>query len=207
MESFQIQVDYEMNEDDAAVISKGLGEFNTPFFGHKKSLSFALYLRDENQQIVGGILAWMRPGIQLLCIDTIWVAEHLRHRGFGKQLMLAAENEGLKNGCTHAQLETLPFQAELFSLEKIIELVCDKLKVSLSEVQSNKRDRQLVQARAVMALLTTHSRASSLSALGRKILRDPTSLAKLAKKAKNDHDIKSLCEEIIVQLTTSCECS
>ena len=56
----------------------------------------------------------MRPGIQLLCIDTIWVAEHLRNRGLGKQLMQAAENEGLKNGCTHAQLETLPFQAEEF---------------------------------------------------------------------------------------------
>jgi hypothetical protein len=31
MESFQIQVDYQMNEEDAAVITKGLGEFNTPF--------------------------------------------------------------------------------------------------------------------------------------------------------------------------------
>ena len=114
MECFQIQVDYQMNEEDAAVITNGLREFNTPFFGHKKSISFALYLRDENHQVVGGILAWMRPGIQLLCIDTIWVAEYLRNRGFGKQLLQAAENEGLKNGCTHAQLETLPFQAEEF---------------------------------------------------------------------------------------------
>jgi ribosomal protein S18 acetylase RimI-like enzyme len=114
MEPFHIQVDYQTNEEDTAVIAKGLGEFNTPFFGHKKSLSFALYLKDENHQVVGGILAWIRPGLHLLCIDTIWVAEHLRNRGWGKQLMQAAENEGLKNGCTHAQLETLPFQAEEF---------------------------------------------------------------------------------------------
>ncbi len=114
MDAFQIQVDYQMNDEDTAVIVRGLGEFNTPFFGHKKSLSFALYLREENDQILGGILAWMRPGIHLLCIDTIWVTKSLRNHGFGKQLMQAAENEGLKNGCTHAQLETLPFQAEEF---------------------------------------------------------------------------------------------
>lgn len=114
MNAFQIQVDYEMNEADTSILFKGLGEFNTPFFGNKKSLSFALYLRDENHQVVGGVLAWMRPGIGLLCVDVIWVAEHLRNRGFGKQLMQAAEHEGLKNGCTHAQLETLPFQAEEF---------------------------------------------------------------------------------------------
>lgn len=114
MESFQIQIDYQMNEEDATVITRGLGRFNTPFFGHKKSLSFALYLRDENNQIVGGVLAWMRPGIQLLCIDTIWVTEDLRNQGLGKQLLHAAEKEGFKNGCTHSQLETLSFQAEEF---------------------------------------------------------------------------------------------
>jgi ribosomal protein S18 acetylase RimI-like enzyme len=114
MDAFQIQVDYQMMDEDTAIITKGLGEFNTPFFGHKKSIVFAIYLRDENHLVVGGVLAWIRPGIHLLCIDTIWVAEHLRNRGFGKQLMQAAENEGLKNGCTHAQLETLPFQAEEF---------------------------------------------------------------------------------------------
>jgi ribosomal protein S18 acetylase RimI-like enzyme len=114
MDALQIQVDYQMDERDTAVVANGLGAFNTPFLGGKKGLSFALYLRDEKDQVVGGVLAWMRPGIGLLCIDTLWVDEALRNRGFGTQLIQAAENEGLKNGCTHAQLETLPFQAEEF---------------------------------------------------------------------------------------------
>lgn len=114
MDTFQIQVDYEMQEKDADIIFNGLREFNTPYFGNKKSVSFAAYLRDGNHQIVGGVFAWMRPGIQLLCIDTIWITENLRNRGFGTQLILAAENEGIKNGCTHAQLETISFQAEEF---------------------------------------------------------------------------------------------
>ncbi|HSW72596.1 MAG TPA: GNAT family N-acetyltransferase [Chlamydiales bacterium] len=111
---FKIQVDYEMKDEDTAVISKGLAKFNTPFFGHIMTKSFAIYLRDENNQVVGGVTAWMRPGIRLLMIDTISLPEHLRRKGYGTQLLLAAENEGLKHGCTHSQLETLPFQAEGF---------------------------------------------------------------------------------------------
>lgn len=114
IDGFQIQVDYEMKDEDTAVISKGLAKFNTPFFGHIMTKSFAIYLRDENNQVVGGVIAWMRPGISLLMIDTIALPEHLRRKGYGTQLLLAAEEEGRKNGCTHAQLETLPFQAEGF---------------------------------------------------------------------------------------------
>jgi ribosomal protein S18 acetylase RimI-like enzyme len=114
MNPYKIQVDYEMSEKDAEVISKGLGEFNTPFFGHKKTIPFMICLKNENQEVEGGILAWMRPGIKLLSIDIIWVAEHLRHQGYGEKLILAAEAEGIKQGCTHSQLETLPFQAEEF---------------------------------------------------------------------------------------------
>ena len=92
------------------------------------------------------------------------------------------------------------FGMDAVSLETIIESVCCNQNVSLDEIQSDKRDKKLVQARAAMALLTTKLRVSSLGALGRKILRDPTSLAKLAKKAKNDPDIVVLCQEISVHL-------
>ncbi|MCE5318113.1 MAG: GNAT family N-acetyltransferase [Parachlamydia sp.] len=111
---FQIQVDYALKETETEVISQGLSDFNTPFFGNQQPMCFAVYLRDTHSQVQGGILAWMRPGIKLLCIDTIWLPEELRHHGYGNQLMLAAEAEGLRNGCTHSQLETLPFQAEQF---------------------------------------------------------------------------------------------
>lgn len=99
-------------------------------------------------------------------------------------------------------IEGFSFRSEVVSVEKIIEAVCCNMNVSLNEIQSDKRDKQLVQARATMAMLTTNLSLSSLSALGRKILRDPTSLAKLAKKAKNDIRIKSICEEITVHITT-----
>lgn len=112
--SMNIEVNYQFNEKDAEAISNGLVEFNTPFLGHQKTIPFIVCLKDETQKVVGGVVAWMRPGIQLLCVDALWVSEHLRNQGYGTKLMLAAEAEGIKQGCKHSQLETLPFQAKEF---------------------------------------------------------------------------------------------
>lgn len=110
--AYQIEVDHEHEQAD--VIIEGLRDFNSPYLGNQKSTHFAVYLKDEKGEVVGGIFAWMRPGIELLCIDRLWISEPVRKKGYGKQLMLAAEAEGKKHGCTHAQVDTLSFQAEPF---------------------------------------------------------------------------------------------
>lgn len=110
--SCHIEVDHTREEVD--VIVEGLRRFNSPYFGNQNSRHFAVYLKDEKNQVVGGVLAWMRPGIKLVYIDTIWISEPMRKKGYGKQLMLAAEAEGKKHGCTHSQVDTMSFQAEPF---------------------------------------------------------------------------------------------
>jgi GNAT superfamily N-acetyltransferase len=110
--AYHIEVDHELEEID--VVIEGLRHFNSSYFGNQKSIHFAVYLKDEKNQVVGGIVAWMRPGIKLLYIDTIWISEPMRKKGYGKKLMLAAEAEGKKNGCTHSQVDTMSFQAEPF---------------------------------------------------------------------------------------------
>lgn len=110
--AYHIEVDHAREEID--VIIEGLRDFNSPYLGNQKSIHFAVYLKDEKNQVVGGILAWMRPGIKLLYIDSIWISEPMRNKGYGKKLMLAAEAEGKKQGCTHSQVDTLSFQAEPF---------------------------------------------------------------------------------------------
>jgi ribosomal protein S18 acetylase RimI-like enzyme len=107
-----IEVDHEREKID--VIIEGLRDFNTPYFGNQKSIHFAVYLKNEKDEVVGGVLAWIRPGIKLLYIDSIWISEPMRNKGYGKKLMLAAEAEGKKHGCIHSQVDTLSFQAELF---------------------------------------------------------------------------------------------
>jgi GNAT superfamily N-acetyltransferase len=108
-----IEITHQLNEE-TEVINQGLSDFNTPFFGRQKEIDFAVLLKDEEGKTVGGVLVWMRPGLGLMYIDTIWLPEQLRKKGFGTQLMLAAEAEGKKHGCTHSQVDTLPFQAEPF---------------------------------------------------------------------------------------------
>jgi len=110
----RIAIEYKINEKEAEVVTEGIRAFNSPFFGGKRSPNFAVFLKDESDQVLGGVLAWMRPGIHLLFIDILWVAESHREKGFGTKLLLAAEEEGKKQGCTHVQMETLPFQAEEF---------------------------------------------------------------------------------------------
>ncbi|HSX12939.1 MAG TPA: GNAT family N-acetyltransferase [Chlamydiales bacterium] len=110
--AYHIEVDLEREQVD--VIIEGLRDFNNPYFGNQKSIHFAVYLKNEKNEVVGGVLAWMRPGIKLLYIDSIWISDPMRKKGYGKKLMLAAEAEGKKNGCTHSQVDTLSFQAEPF---------------------------------------------------------------------------------------------
>ena len=112
--NYTAQVDYHMKEENVKAIIDGLDDANTPFFGHVKSIDFGITLQDDEGIMIGGLIAWMRPGMGLLYIDTIWVAEHLRHHGYGAQLILAAEAEGRKHGCTHSQADTVSFQAEGF---------------------------------------------------------------------------------------------
>jgi len=126
------------------------------------------------------------------------IRRSLRIGAYGDDVFLEALREGLSE---EEAFEGASFRTKSVSLESIIETVCSHQNISLVEVQSDKRDKKLVQARAVMALLTINLGAASLSALGRKIMRDPTSLAKLAKKAKCDPYVKTISEKISVYLT------
>lgn len=49
-----------------------------------------------------------------LFVSHLWVADPLRGRGYGRALMVQAEEEALRRGCDHAHLDTFDFQARAF---------------------------------------------------------------------------------------------
>ena len=49
-----------------------------------------------------------------LYIDLLWVKDDLRGRGFGRRLMMIAENEARQQGAKNAYLDTFSFQAPDF---------------------------------------------------------------------------------------------
>jgi GNAT superfamily N-acetyltransferase len=72
----------------------------------------AFFLRDENGEILGGLIghiwaAWLH-------VKTLAIAAPVRGRGFGKELMKRAETYAVKRGCTDAYLDTFSFQARPF---------------------------------------------------------------------------------------------
>ena len=53
-------------------------------------------------------------GLGWLYIDVLWVAEEIRGKGFGTQLVEAAEVEAGRRGCHSAYLYTYSFQQPEF---------------------------------------------------------------------------------------------
>ena len=73
-----------------------------------------LFLRDRQGKVVGGLDGFM--GLGWLNIGTLWVAEKLRGQGYGKKLVLAAEQKAVQHGCKSAYLFTYSFQNPEFYL-------------------------------------------------------------------------------------------
>lgn len=71
-----------------------------------------LTVTDDNQQIVGGLVA--RTWWGGLEVQYLWVGDQCRKSGYGRQLMQLAEEEARKRGCHMAYVDTFDFQARGF---------------------------------------------------------------------------------------------
>ena len=107
--SYNIQVESSPSDNDIRVLVNGIHDHNTQYSGDAEAQIISLFLRDEQGAVVGGAYGWTAFG--WLRIDVLWVREDLRGRGFGTQLLLATEAEGIRRGCKFATLDSFSFQA------------------------------------------------------------------------------------------------
>ncbi|MBI1281747.1 MAG: GNAT family N-acetyltransferase [Anaerolineaceae bacterium] len=82
------------------------------YTGDRNFRPVRIFLRDESDQLCGGITADLWGG--WMHINAFWMVEMLRGQGYGTRLIEAAENEARAHGCHHAFLETFSFQARPF---------------------------------------------------------------------------------------------
>lgn len=108
-EELSISLENEPCVKDIERLQQGIHDHNTKFSGGAEAQTLAIFLRDETKAVVGGVSGWTAYG--WLRIDSLWVAENLRGRGWGKQLLLAAEAEGIRRNCKFATLDSFNFQA------------------------------------------------------------------------------------------------
>lgn len=93
-------------------VSSRLDLFNVATTGLDRWHAVSVFLRDPDEEIVGGILGDIWGG--WLHVTHLWVAEWLRGRGHASALLRTAEDLAAVRGCHAARLESYTFQAPDF---------------------------------------------------------------------------------------------
>lgn len=108
-----IKSEGEPNTENKKVIVNGMVAYHASK-GHprKKRDFFTVLIKDKNKKILGGIIvSFLWNGME---IETLWVDESLRDKGYGRKLMEMVEEEAVKRGCTIAYTNTFTWQAPEF---------------------------------------------------------------------------------------------
>jgi GNAT superfamily N-acetyltransferase len=94
------------------LIIHSLIAYNEAQAGPRNSKRFALFVRSESGDLVGGLLGsthWNH-----FFVSALFVQEHARREGVGRELMKRAEALALEQNCDAIFLDTFDFQAPGF---------------------------------------------------------------------------------------------
>jgi len=100
------------NEAAAKFVNNGVDNHNIAATGHAEYYPVALFLKSDENEIVGGLLGDIWGG--WLHVRVVWVALPARGNGCATRLLEAAETYARKKLCRGAFLETFSFQARPF---------------------------------------------------------------------------------------------
>jgi len=111
-ETLVISSEPEATSDEIAIVREGLHQFNFVATGLTQVDTVALFVRDGQGAIQGGLLGYVWG--EWLHITELWLAEACRGRGFGSELLDRAESDASRVGARGAFLSTFDFQAPEF---------------------------------------------------------------------------------------------
>lgn len=110
--TYDIELEENPGSDDLAALAVGLTEHATSLLPRPGFRRVALFHRGEHRQVLGGLsglINWNWAFVQ-----NFWVAEALRHRHLGSQLLREFESYARAQGCAWIHLDTFSFQAPDF---------------------------------------------------------------------------------------------
>ncbi len=112
MEKFSVILEQNPDKSDIKFLVDKIDEYNLAQTQAYDDKLLAIFIRDQNNQIVGGLygITWFG----WLEIKYLWIKEDLRRKGYGKKLLEMAESEGKARGCKWILLDTFSFQAPEF---------------------------------------------------------------------------------------------
>ena len=112
MSEVRIVSDPHASESLKQVVVDHLDAYNLGVTGITEYSPVNLFLRDQGDEVLGGLLGAIWGGV--LFVRILWVAQSLRGRGHGRRLLEAAEQRAVERGCRQVFLDTHSFQAPGF---------------------------------------------------------------------------------------------
>jgi GNAT superfamily N-acetyltransferase len=97
---------------DVDAVQAGLRAFNVARIGPPDEEPVHIFLRDDENRLVGGLLGHIRW--RWLYVAKLWIDEAHRGAGHGVALMNAAEAHARERRCIGAYLDTFEYQARPF---------------------------------------------------------------------------------------------
>jgi ribosomal protein S18 acetylase RimI-like enzyme len=112
MEHLALVLEDSPSSEDLDFLETQINEHNILKTGKRDFRPLAIFIKNEDKQIIAGLSGYTWAGF---CeIPFLWVHETLRGRGYGKQLLSAAEKEAKARGCSLVVLNSYSFQAPDF---------------------------------------------------------------------------------------------
>ena len=103
------------------VIADGLRDYNTSQAGYDDYRPLAVFVTDPvSGKVLGGLYGASSRG--QLRVDRFFLPEGMRRDRLGSRLLIMAEEEGRRRGCTRITLFTMEIQAPGFYLKQGYEL-------------------------------------------------------------------------------------
>jgi ribosomal protein S18 acetylase RimI-like enzyme len=109
LNELKLHVEDRPNPADLEFLEEQINEHNKVQTGVYVASALAIFVRDKNEAVIAGISGYTWAG---MCeIHFLWVKPEERQKGYGRQLLEAAETEARARACAVIVLGTYSFQA------------------------------------------------------------------------------------------------
>jgi GNAT superfamily N-acetyltransferase len=110
--AMDIAIEHEPRHEDIRILEDLIHDFNETATGIRDGKYLALFLRDGDGRVIGGLFGWTWGAT--CYVRYLFVPQALRRQGYGSRLMRLVEDEAKVRGCRQIALETHDFQAPEF---------------------------------------------------------------------------------------------
>jgi ribosomal protein S18 acetylase RimI-like enzyme len=94
----------ELSDENIKKIEDGLREFSLSKTT-EENIPINVLLKNDEGNVIGGLQG--NYNSKWLYINALWVDSNYRGQGYGRRMMLEAENEAIKRGVSNSHLQTI----------------------------------------------------------------------------------------------------